>query len=506
MQSNQSIDSRRTFAHRNFKRTTSNPPKVWGGYVASVLLYAIVFSLWQVQPVPDSANAIGIFIAAICLFPMALWLARGGKGVPAFELVCIAYLFAFGLPLYIQPNQINILSAPNYFTWDQTFRTLLLSALGISSLIFGYYGAIKIGVLRRLPHIDLPLKPSRRHQFYELAFGFGLLMIVMQAAGGHFHIPALDAIIRLLNSQVSVALILLAYGVYRRQEKSLWKVILIIVVVLSTLLGLASGMLENAIVPLLLLLIVRWEVKRQVPVLWLGAGLLGFVILNSVKMDYRKQAWRGDSMGISEKIDLWIDLSSNSIQKLGNFEEVQAMFRDSMSRFDLLHQFVRVQNLTPSSIPYYEGETYGYFFYGWIPRFIWPDKPIAQQANVQFAVDYKLMTPDQVSSVMIGIGHLPESYANFGLWGLIFVMALQGIFLASVDAILNRPNSEGGKAIYLSLIVFFLNGIGSATAALFMSIIPNAVANAFILRPFSVGWRIRSVNNRLVKGGKRLNR
>ena len=446
---------------------------------------------------PLDAHLVGVLIAAICLFPIALWIARGKQTLPAFELICIAYLLAFGMPLYLQPNQITIFSQPITFAWEETYRALCLSALGISVMIFSYYAAIGVGAARYLPRIDLPMDPRRQYLFFKLAFGFSLAMTVLRIVEESFSTPAFDAIVRLLNAQVFVAIILLAYRVYRGQENRRWTILLYVIVGFTALTGLSSGMLENALVPLVLIFIVRWSATRKLPFLWVIGGLFMFVILNSVKGNYRSQAWySGTPLDTGGRISLWLDLSQQSLQEMTSGGTVEDIFRRSMSRFDLLHSFVHVQQMTPLSVPYYEGETYAYILYGWIPRFFWPDKPIAQEANVKFAVDYRLMSEKQTSGTMIGIGHLPEAYANFGIAGILFVMAVQGSFLAAVNTVFNGPDSEGGGAIYLSIIVFFLNGIGSATAALFMALILNTVVNAFLLRRFAKSWRTPTASRR----------
>jgi hypothetical protein len=152
-----------------------------------------------------------------------------------------------------------------------------------------------------------------------------------------------------------------------------------------------------------------------------------------------------------------------------------------MSRLDLLHQLIVVQERTPGTIPYYQGETYSYLTYGWIPRFLWPDKPIAQEANITFALDYGFLHDNQIDRTMMGISHIAEAYANFGLWGVGIIMGLQGLILSLMNISLNSPHSNGGRAIYISIMVFFLNGIGSATAGIYGALVQNVAASAFIL-------------------------
>ena len=121
----------------------------------------------------------------------------------------------------------------------------------------------------------------------------------------------------------------------------------------------------------------------------------------------------------------------------------------------------------------------------WVPRFIWPDKPVANGPDTGAAISYGFMTPDQVGTVSIGLGQLGLGYANFGFMGVLMIMAFQGVAFALLRAMLDGRQSEGGRAIYLTVMVPFLNGVGGSTAVLFGSVIQTVVANGLILKMFT---------------------
>ncbi len=100
--------------------------------------YAIVFSFVQVEPVPLDVHIVGIFIGAACFFPLTRWIAARNGSLPMFEMICVAYWLAFGLPIYTQNNDIIIYSQITSFTWDETFSTLCVALLGIVFFIVGY--------------------------------------------------------------------------------------------------------------------------------------------------------------------------------------------------------------------------------------------------------------------------------------------------------------------------------------------------------------------------------
>lgn len=467
------------------------------GYVAVLLLYFLLLSFWQVEPVPEAVHAASVLLVAICLLPITLWYARGGHGLPMFELICLSYALQFGSAIYTQPKQLVILSVPVYLSWDSVLRALLLTILGMVSLILGYYAGKSKIISDRLPQIDLPLHPERRTYFLIGAFATGagimLLQVLLLAPSGS---GPLGAIMRLLANQLNIVIILLAYQVYGDSQRNLTRTLsLYACVAIAVLLGLATGFLEGTLVPLLILLIVRWHIVRKIPWRILFASALLFVLLNPVKSAYRVQAWYGESnLGLVDRITLWFDLSGEAVRDIvagDQLGEMENLARQALSRFDLIHKFAYVQDLTPAFVPYYDGSTYEYLLFGWIPRFLWPDKPVASDVNSRLDVDYGLLEQEQTSRATIGIGQLPEAYANFGPPGIIVVLLLQGISFAMLDTIFNGRRSDGGRAIYLAVMISFLNGIGSSTAIFFGALLQNAVANVALLRLFATGFKAK---------------
>ena len=125
-----------------------------------------------------------------------------------------------------------------------------------------------------------------------------------------------------------------------------------------------------------------------------------------------------------------------------------------------------------------------------VPRVVWPNKPVATDATDMIDYAYKFRDEfEEKRTANISIGFLPESYANFGVWGVLFVMGLQGSIFALMDLVLNGRRSQGGRAIYLSIMVFWLNGIGTTTVILFGSLIQMMLASAVLMRPFALSFR-----------------
>ncbi len=485
------VVSARPIVHSRPRRARRVNRSRLSAYLLIVGAYALLFAFWQVEPVPISVHLLATLLFAICLVPLFRWYERGATGVPVIELIVFSYAAQFSMPVFTQPNVIIIFSQPFYISWSHIEAVLLLTILGVIALIGSYALSKRLPFVAALPKLDLPLDdPAKRQTYIVGAIIVGGAISLAQTMGWLTG-GATGSILSLLSRQMQVAIVLLAYSHFRHERVVPAQAPLLYgALAMSFLTGLLSGLLENALLPLVLITLVYWHVRRRPPWHWLIIGALLYLVLNPAKFAYRSIVWYGASeTTAAERVSLWSDLAAESATNLlnrSNASQSEAVLYGALARFDLVHKFAYVYHLTPDYISFYNGQTYTYFAYAWIPRFLWPDKPTVN-ANEQIDVDYMLKQPG--SNTSIGIGQLPEAYINFGIAGIILVMAAQGFIFALLDSSLNGPRSDGGRAIYLSVMVYFLNGIGSAAAVLFGALFQQILTNALILRLFASGWR-----------------
>ncbi len=482
--------------YREKRRSRLVPKRVWVQFALIVAFYGLFFSFWQLEPVPWNVHLASTALMAVCLYPIMSWRAKGSLGPPMFELICLAYALQFALPVYLQPNEIMIQDKLILISWSEVQTSLLLTTLGVASMVFSYALTTRLNISSRLPQLDLPLDPRKRNNFLKFAILVGVGLALMQAIGSApDNSGPLGAFVRVLTNQLNLAIILLAYQIYRYRHRSKRTLLMLYALTgVAFLLGLSSGMLEGALIPLALLFIVRWDSTRKLAWRYLIIAAVLFLLLNPIKIEYRAQAWFGDAnMSLPARIGLWADLAKDNLT--GELESTTAssggFIQNATSRFDLLHRFAYVGQMTPEVVPFYEGETYTYLLYGWIPRIVWPAKPGASDASRQMDIDYGFLYDIPGQSASIGIGQLPEAWVNFGAPGIVVVLLLQGMFFALLRGMLTGPRSEGGQAIYLSIMVSFLNGIGSVAVVFFASLFQNTFANALVLRPFAKSFKAR---------------
>lgn len=476
------------------------PVSPYGWYAIGVAVFALVFSFWSVAPIPLESRIVGILIFALSAFPLARWWESKQLDTPMFELVCLSYGIQYGVILFLQPNLVRLKAGSLNLAWDDTYISLLLSLLGLGSLIAGYRWTSRLALFAALSRIDLPFHPQRRVWYFVIAFGVGLSGMLLMALGVIQSTSPWASAVAIFSSQINLALFLLTQHVYRHQPGRHWTLLLYLMLSVAVMIGLSKGMLEEVLIPVVIVFVARWQATRRFPWKVMLAGLLIFAVLEPIKGQYRTLAWKdgkATSLSMSERAAIWGQVFSGLIQsrstELGSGQAQPNKGNkvlDATLRLDLLHPFVHVKSQTPANVPYYNGSTYSYLMVTWVPRLLWPDKPQAQQANIDFALAYNFLSEEQVKSTIIGIGHLAEAYANFGVPGVIFVMLLQGMVFAILSRLLNGPESEGGKAIYVIIMVTFLQGIVSSTAGMFGGIIQSVIANTLILRLFSTGFHL----------------
>jgi hypothetical protein len=277
-------------------------------YTMSVVAYALLFTFWQAEPVPWNVHLLAILVAATCFLPLARWYARGGQGLPMFELICLSYALQFSMPVYTQPNWLMIRSRSVPVRWDTIFDVLLYVELGIVAMVVSYTVVRRSRAANHLFSLDLPLIPERRSLYLWGALAGGGLLTLLQVLGwGFLGGSAFGAVVRLVTSQYNIAVVLLAYAVYQGEEQStLARIGLYGAVAFGFVVGLMTGMLENTLMPLVLVLAVRWHATRRIPWLAILAGFVLYMVLNPAKFQYRQQVWfSGQAYGFSQRLEVW---------------------------------------------------------------------------------------------------------------------------------------------------------------------------------------------------------
>lgn len=381
-------------------------------------------TLWQVT--------LGFLILVLPWCAYTSWQRNGTNRLPLFAIVALAHWVYFGLPLFWSSRNIDALVKQQISDGAIT-RVLEMTLLGLACLWAGMRLRFFVISPSRLP--DVAMSGGRRdYMHFVMACGLVLSLVVspyVLGEGGR-------QIVLILQSVVPAAIFAILFSdALKGQAGDRDIVMIILYLVISVILGAASGWAGSLARVGILCSAVFLSVRRKIP--WLaivGAGM-AVVFLQVGKTPFREAYWYGSSQGDPfERISFWVEQSysrwADAIVRADD-DQIFRYANQTLERASLLNQAANVMERTPSVVPFQHGRTYSYMAVTLIPRFLWPAKPDVNEANRFYQVQYGLSSTSSVRRVSISAGFLVEGYMNFGWAGVVGVMFLVGVVLGIIE-------------------------------------------------------------------------
>ena len=428
---------------------------------------------------------LSLALISLCAYPAIRYMAEGTTTVPAAAILAAAYAAQFALPVFLGDGTLWIVGGFKTISEESLTGALLIAILGMVAFLAVFYSHIVTTFVDRLPSVELHLNRTRALMFCLLFGGLVLVMSRVFSTLSADYQTQLSALFRVLQTQMLVAIGVLAWLTY--SSNSRWLRILYYVFVSAAVIeGLASGFLEAALIPVGIMFACEWvytgRFNKGVAAALLGAALL----LNPVKADFREAIWYSayadpDASRLDKAV-LWLQSGfkywTDVIQgaRAGEDAGFQLVRRTSM-----IDVVAHVYETTPALVPYLDGETYSYFAYSLIPRLLWPEKPVAS-ANRTLAVEYGLTTVEGAERSTFGVSLIGEGYANFGIAGAIGIMVVLSLILRVIQRLFaTEAAGPGGTALFLAFFAFFLNGLGSSAEILLGNLLQSMVASSILM-------------------------
>jgi hypothetical protein len=157
--------------------------------------------------------------------------------------------------------------------------------------------------------------------------------------------------------------------------------------------------------------------------------LIFSVLFSPVKASYRTYQFTTNS--VFEKLVVMYELiTSNDLTNYENTIEKKTKDGPVWRLSYPLSAISLVKEKTPSTIPYWNGESYLPIFTKLIPRFLWPDKPTENMGQV-FGHRYGILAWDNLSTSM-NTPIIAEAYMNFGNTGFYLIFFIMALVMAKV--------------------------------------------------------------------------
>lgn len=207
-----------------------------------------------------------------------------------------------------------------------------------------------------------------------------------------------------------------------------------------------------SLLPVIWLFMTRRSLRRALPIVIAGGMLLYSGVYQVVTLARTLPADQSeDSMSLIFRA--YDQLSSGQAQSGSVADEgfSDQMYAFLMRQFDPLPVGFLVQEVRERGLMY--GKTMAYALYAWVPRVLWPEKPIVSHGT-WFTTYLGFARDPSVATTSTGESAIGELYWNFGMpgvfGGMLLIGALIGILWRMAGA---DPHSEAARMLLYMIIM-----------------------------------------------------
>jgi hypothetical protein len=353
----------------------------------------------------------GFALGLVALAPSYVWCRRSSDVIPIYPLYSLTYLWSFSLPVVHQGISFDAYT-------DET------QVLGCIYVIL--HLVVGLGVYmwwtarpRPLPRMILGLQPTADGFYLGL---MGLCIIMQLVAREHLlRNLLLTKLVYTIQSNLFIfALGILAYRLGKKELRDDHRFWFFSIAALYFLIDASSLLLFSALRSILFGTFMYVLAARRISLVWLGTILLVAAILHQGKGPLRVQYWTSVfGVPLTSIPMLYVEWVTNGVTELVTlFERDDTGGRTLAERTSLMNAFLSMISQSPDPVPYCEGKTYWMVFEALLPRLLFPDKGSVQESMDYLAISYGFKSADAFDTT-IGVGLLCESFANFGIMGVI---------------------------------------------------------------------------------------
>ncbi len=420
--------------------------------------------------------SLGIVVLVLAVTGVALFYRSGRSltlvAISPFAIAAATWLVLFvyrPIELYVSPDHAALGLAQLGFSLGDLTRTVALAGLGCSTWCAGYLlGFGRLSASQKAP-VSRPLVISKVGAAVVFSLGTFLWVVLFIRLGG---------IQELLRSAVSLrsgqfggsygfvgvwlvqGAVLYAWAAYLQHPNRTAKRMLLVGVPIAVLAAVAVQLRMHAsfaVVSGLAIYAILRPIRRKHVVAGAVLAVTGVLALGFAQQvrEYTTTVSTPDAIRLAAKTPL------------------QTMYTSDLSTFD---NFVAFQDLVPISIPYLEGESLLEIPQAFVPRAIWPGKPLA----VDFRASSYLYPGDFVA---IPVSVHGELYWNGGVVAVAFGTFVLGVLFGGTARIGLRT-APGGRLFVLYAVAlpfthaFLTRGLAPMSQNLAFALIGTSLAIA----------------------------
>ena len=362
----------------------------------------------------------------LAMLPLAVYFAPGPReDFPIFELLMTYYAVSFGWTAFAPALDWRGLSEP------AISDAYVVALLGIMALLAGYY---LVRSRLRIPYYGIAFRGRLPRTFTYVAG-----VILLAANIGSFLLPASmrgGAVEQFRSAAGGCGLAMLWLHYYKPDTTSSERAMTIALTLGLLLIQATIASVKPLVVPMVIIGVSYWRVRRRVPVRMIVLAVMAFAILNPVKIYWRERVWHSShEIGLVENIGFLAD-AFDDYYFGANTGAIEGASR-AINRLSDIAILGRARSYTPGTIPFWHGQSLQVLLYSFVPRFIWPGKPAAQFSN-QFGRMYEIIAWTN-RMTLISINWITELYVNYGHSGVLLGMLLIGWLTRCVQQSIGAP-------------------------------------------------------------------
>lgn len=480
----------------------------------------LLIGLWIWQTVTNQSDAI-VFAAFLALLMLSLgialivWLITRPDGdffeiiIPLTGLFILHYpiraLFIMGWP-HLARFPVNWPINSDYYI----LQGILISFVGFISFYLGYFGRGGNYLYKFIPKIPFHDKPPQILWgkiiiiFSVGIFAFNQLFrsgVAMRFVWDPDQINSVSSQLWIMLSDFRHYALVLAWSSWGLGRK--YKLLAVLFLGINIIVGIAIGSKNAIFVSLMAVLLALYYTQNisRSRLFW-GTTfvVVVFVFLFFPFVQNYRQTYL-DIVGFqptSKISDLVVVAGATNLSDTGNIvgeRYDQNNIADSVvsviNRAVWFNAIVMIPWRVPSQVDYQIGSTFYPLLIGWIPRAIWPNKPILSQGAFMHNVIIGASTQSNVGLTSIG-----DFYLNFGLSGVLIGMFLLGVIIRTIFL---YGQSFTKSTMYLSLFYFMLYpqllfSLQSSVATGLLGTVRIVMLTAVLIAFLSLGGRTKHTN------------
>lgn len=428
-----------------------NPRRGRGLFLAAlaVLVGIEVYYFFKAEVRDPFHLWVGLAMLALAATPALLWARRGSSSLPVFEVLMLTTANAYAFPLLNGHHELLL-----YSTEDVT-------RAGLAVILFQCSALLVYQLTRGRPS----QRPFWREEVVSQDVGrwmiYGMLLNTVYLYISIFTevVPSsLASILRAIFFGVGiVASFITARRLGEGRLSSGERAFFFANIFLQAVFLMSTLYLVSAVSLFLLTLVGYVSRSGRLPLVSLLLTLFVIAVLHNGKSEMRDKYWVNEYptpglLGLPSFYAEWF----HDGWKIHEGESSRSTLTSKLiDRTSLFHLMCLVVSTTPSTQPFLDGETYLDIPAQFVPRLLWPNKPLGHVSTSKLAVYYGLQTEEETQTTTIGFGMLTEAYANFGWAGVAGIGALLAFFIKKIQCLAqDSPLFSYGGLILVILLAW----------------------------------------------------